>query len=179
MVYYGKNEELKKNMDNNQFNHYKTELESVILDEKLHPNNNPDIEKYINLLSLYMKYSNDAYKYNLPYLGLEYEKFKAFLNSAIKKVTILKQIVYKIRLIDEVKQQPNLPLSIEIDSFLVANLNNEIHFAEPFSLVDAEQKNSLVTIALGQKVRTFKVEYLEDDQKHNEVVKLIKDLLKD
>lgn len=156
----GKNNELEEDF-------YKKIIKTYILCERSMPQSiELDIERYISGFSLYLRHSNEAYKYNTPYLIEQNKHYVMFLKSASKKVEVLRKIVTFIKTSDYIKISMNKNYSdiencmvISINDFLSAKLSGEIDFHQSFSLSGANRnsKSDIITIRLKQQTRAIKL----------------------
>ena len=147
---------------------YKSLLKSYILDGCFLPQISEDeLAKYIAVFSLYLRHSNEAYKYNLPYLSHQHKGYASFLLSASKKAEKLRDIISHIKksevirkviennseVIDEEK------IIVSLNDFLSATLSENIDFHKSFSLSGANRRkeNDIITIEYKQQVRSVKL----------------------
>lgn len=163
------------NMINNSRNNqdsasemYKNLLKSYILDGCSLPQIPEDeLAKYIAVFSLYLRHSNEAYKYNLPYLSHQYKGYASFLLSASKKAERLRNIISHIKksvAIRKIIENNSVVIDeeeiiVSLNDFLSATLSRNIDFHKSFSLSGANRRkeNDIITIEYKQQVRTVKL----------------------
>lgn len=153
--------ELKSNIDA-----YRTMLKSHILGINPLPQiPETEIERYISVFSLYLRDSNEAYKYNLPYLSNQHRDYAAFLISAPKKVEKLLNIIKSIngsgaikKIIDN-NDIAKDEISLSLNDFLSADLSEKVDFHRAFSLLGATRRKEedLITLKYRQQVRVVRL----------------------
>ena len=147
---------------------YKNLLKSYILDGCSLPQIPEDeLAKYIAVFSLYLRHSNEAYKYNLPYLSHQYKGYASFLLSASKKAERLRNIISHIKksvAIRKIIENNSVVIDeeeiiVSLNDFLSATLSRNIDFHKSFSLSGANRRkeNDIITIEYKQQVRTVKL----------------------
>ncbi len=146
--------------------YYKDLLKSYILGSDTLPQiPETEMERYIAVFSLYLRHSNEAYKYNLPYLGNQHKSFVAFLTSAPGKAEKLLNIIKSINKSEAVRKlidnnaKFKEELSVSLNDFLSADLSENIDFHRSFSLSGATRRKEedLITIEYKQQVRVVKL----------------------
>ncbi|MEG0900405.1 MAG: hypothetical protein RSF40_11945 [Oscillospiraceae bacterium] len=165
MIDNTKNTDVKKQSN---IDFYKNMLKSYILGNEALPQlTETEPERYIAVFSLYLRHSNEAYKYNLPYLSHQHKGYASFLISASKKaeklhdiISCIKKSETIIRIIEDahgVIDDKNVIVSL--NDFLTANLSESIDFHKAFSVSGANRKeeNDIITIEYKQQVRTVKL----------------------
>lgn len=143
-------------------------LKSYILDPRGLPQlTEAELERYIAVFSLYLRHSNEAYKYNLPYLSHQYKGYASFLISASRKAEKLLNIVSHIKQSETIIKIVNgahgviedKRIIVSLNDFLTATLSESIDFHKAFSVSGATRKeeNDIITIEYKQQVRAVKL----------------------
>lgn len=155
-------DERKSNLD-----FYKDMLKSYIFSSMEQPKiSEKDMEKYIATFSLYLCFSNEAYKYNLLYLNNQHKRYVSFLASAPQKAEKLLSIIKYlktcesiVKLIEQTSSDLEKELTVSLNDFLTANLYEKMDFHKSFSLSGAvrEKDKDIITIEYKQKVRVVKL----------------------
>ncbi len=162
---------------------YKNLLKSYIIERQLPLQQiQIEIEKYIAVFSLYLQNTNDAYKYNLPYLSHQNKRFASFLVSASQKNEELRHIIDNVKRSEDIKKHisdniiEEKDLEISINDFLTADLSGKINFHKSFLLSGAERANKkdIITIAYKQQVRTVKI---QESSKYEQIINMVIKLL--
>ncbi|MEG1244380.1 MAG: hypothetical protein RSD17_06055 [Oscillospiraceae bacterium] len=147
---------------------YKDMLKSYILGDHALPQlTETELERYIAVFSLYLRHSNEAYKYNLPYLSHQYKGYASFLISASEKAERLRDVISHIinsETIIKIIEDANgviddKKIIVSLNDFLTATLSGSIDFHKTFSISGANRKNEndIITIEYKQQVRTVKL----------------------
>lgn len=153
--------ELKSNVD-----FYKDMLKSHVLGSNPLPQiPEAEMERYISVFSLYLRDSNEAYKYNLPYLNNQHKGYLAFLISAPKKAEKLLYIIKSVNESEVIKKIIDNndiakdEISISLNDFLSADLSEKIDFHKSFSLFGATRRkeDDLITVEYRQQVRVVRL----------------------
>lgn len=153
--------ELKSNVD-----FYKDMLKSHVLGSNpLLQISEADMERYISVFSLYLRDSNEAYKYNLPYLNNQHKGYLVFLISAPKKAKKLRCIIKSVNESEVIKKIIDNndiakdEISISLNDFLSADLSEKIDFHKSFSLFGAtrREEDDLITVEYRQQVRVVRL----------------------
>lgn len=153
--------ELKSNTD-----FYKDMLKSHVLGSDPLPQiPEAEMERYISVFSLYLRASNEAYKYNLPYLSNQHKGYFTFLISAPKKAKKLLNIIKSVNeseVITDIIDNNNIAkdeIILSLNDFLSADLSEKIDFHKSFSLFGAirRKEDDLVTLEYRKQVRVVKL----------------------
>lgn len=124
-----------------------------------------DMERYIAVFSLYLQHSNEAYKYNLPYLSHQHNGYATFLISAPKKAEKLLEIIKNIKKSDVIRMiidnnaTIKEELTVSLNEFLAADLSGNIDFHRCFSLPGAIRRNEddIISIEYKKQVRVVRL----------------------
>lgn len=153
--------ELKSNVD-----FYRDMLKSHVLGSNPLPQiPEAEMERYISVFSLYLRDSNEAYKYNLPYLSNQHKGYITFLISAPKKAEKLLSIIKSVNESEFIKKIIDNndiakdEISISLNDFLSADLSEKIDFHRSFSIFGATRRkeDDLITVEYRQQVRVVKL----------------------
>ena len=167
-------------INNNCMKFYRDALNNLIINK----DKEPDIRQHIAAFSMYMSFNNEAYKYNVPYLCEQHEKFIMFLDSSFEKHKRLTEVVVAIKastVIQEyIKKNPQEVKSIKIclNDFFQSDLNKVISFYEPFSISGAVRKpqDDIITVLYKGSVRSCKLASKQEDR-YSQIVEMIKEIL--
>lgn len=144
-----------ENVEHETVEYYKRALKRIVIDKKsTFPLPSSDLDEYIAVFSLYMRSSNEAYKYNLPYLSHQHKKFWSFLKSAIGKYDLFCTILMGIKKAATIQQfikenpQESRKVIISLNDFFISDLSGVLDFHEAFSISGAERlpKYDVLTI---------------------------------
>lgn len=162
--------------DKDSIEYYKDILKAFVIDQsEALPTSDQEINKYIAAFSLYIRNSDSAYRYNLPYLTYQHNKFVVFLRNARYKCDLLRNAVCELRKSPNIlsylnnKEKETNKITISINDFFVSDLNGIINFHEAFSINGAERHNSdnLFTIQYEsngtRRLRTCKIPVASDN----------------
>lgn len=158
--------EMKSNID-----FYRDMLKSYILGSNPLPQiPEAEMKRYIAVFSLYLRDSNEAYKYNLSYLSNQHKGYTDFLVSAPKKAKKLLNIIKSIKESEAIKKiidnndMVKEEISVSLNDFLSADLSENIGFHRSFSLLGATRRKEedLITVEYRQQVRVVRLSGSEE-----------------
>lgn len=178
-------------VENKSIEFYKGALEKFVIDKKgALQIDKSELDKYIAVFSLYICSSDNAYKYNLPFLRHQHNKFVAFLHSASGKCDLLRKIVQELRkspiIMKFSKEKTQGKVTISINDFLVSDLSESITFHKAFSILGAERrsKDNMLTILYDnngiKRLRTCKVLVNMDSNNivnYDEIIRLAENVI--
>lgn len=165
---------------------YMDMLELFVIEQYPIPN---DIDKYLAALSFYICNTDFAYKYNLPFLKENSDKFIAFIQSSRKKCELLKKIVIEIKKSSKVKKyleknKENMEkIYISINDFIISNLNGDIRFCKDIQMNGAihNEIDDVITIKYQMqdmlKVRSSRMKYKKSVIDFSYIRKLVESIL--
>lgn len=138
------------NKDVNVESYYKSILKQFILDQnELKPIDRSYIERYIQLLSLFLSKGNPDYKYNYTYLIDMNEKLSKFIYNSKLKEKALRSLSIKIYNDFKKLKLNTLNIVVSVDNFIQINEKNEVEIVDNYSISNAkiDIKESIITIS--------------------------------
>ena len=176
-------------------NNYKNKLMHLIINYSY--KKRPNFKNFITVFSYLIYLNDESYKYNVPYLPEQYEKFKSFIKKAHEKRLMLKNVAERIKHEKEILDFLNndKKIIISINDFLEfecskKSISEEIRFCGEPSINRAkiDKKDSIFTVKYYdnnnslKELKTYQYQLFADEVKEIEennisLIKIVKNIL--